>query len=154
MYKFRKCIFVGIAIPEVPVSGFEEESFSLSRHIESVYILQTCFAAHWGLGWRDRWHFRLHHLLNSKGTLPIWMLVELDPLWQYISCCKSCWIWPKMNLKVAFDTRIVFLNFSSVYVLAYFFELTLVMGKLPTWLIRSGFLKRNKKSSNYIANFQ
>ena len=38
MYKFQRCIFVGIAIPEVPFSGFEEKSLSLSMHIESVYI--------------------------------------------------------------------------------------------------------------------
>ena len=38
MCKFRKCIFVGIAIPEVPISGIEEKWLSLSMHIESVYI--------------------------------------------------------------------------------------------------------------------
>ena len=50
MYKFRKCIFVGIAIPEVPVRGIEEKWLSLSMHIESVYIYKHALPPIGGLG--------------------------------------------------------------------------------------------------------
>ena len=59
-----------------------------------------------------------------------------------------------MKLKVAFNMRIVFLNFSSVYVLAYFFELINPCYREAADMIdQECFLKRNKMSSN-IANFQ
>ena len=45
MCKFQKCIFVGIAIPEVPISGIEEKWLSLSMHIESVYIYKHALPA-------------------------------------------------------------------------------------------------------------
>ena len=50
--------------------------------------------------------------------------------------------------------RIVFLNFSSVYVLAYFFELINPCYREAADMIdQECFLKRNKTSSNK-ANFQ